>query len=383
MYTRTIKLGELEEGMKISRSVYESKGAGAGILLVSKNTVVDDIVLSRLRKHPVGALEIYSKEPPPGQEPAKREVTITLKHDDSHDKPKAKPILDEKLRTEAIKSIHQLFTSFGTPGNHVENMTTAYQCVSEMEKSLSQVVAAVCREPSGLVHINDLKSYDEYTYHHSLSVAILAIATGQSMGLDIRQLLRLARCAVLHDMGKRFIPVTLTNKRNKLTPEEFETMKNHAALGADYLKSITIGDSELWNGVRFHHERWDGKGYPKQLKGEEIPLFSRIVSVCDVYDAVTSYRSYRTPMLPGHAYELITCEIGAMFEYDTVQAFTKRLVLYPINTAVELSDGRKGSVIENNNSLLPVVWIWDTGDIVDLASSSNLNTSIARVMADN
>jgi putative nucleotidyltransferase with HDIG domain len=258
-------------------------------------------------------------------------------------------------------------------------MTTAYQVINGLNNVIGQLVSAISRDTTGLVQINDLKSYDEYTYHHSLSVAILSIATGQALKLSTPKLFSLGRCAIMHDIGKQLTPIEIINKKGKLTQEEFLIVKKHAAEGAMSIKNKGIGDMELWSGIMFHHEKIDGTGYPKQLTGKEIPLFSRIIAVADVYDAVTSYRSYRTPMSPADAYEYIMSETGTAFEHDIVIAFAKKLQLYPVNTVVELSDKRKGVVVENNNlSLRPMVRVLPSNELLDLSVSKNLNIIITK-----
>jgi HD-GYP domain-containing protein (c-di-GMP phosphodiesterase class II) len=132
----------------------------------------------------------------------------------------------------------------------------------------------------------------------------------------------------------------------------------------------------------FHHEKVNGSGYPKGLKGKGIPIFSKIISVADVYDAVTSYRSYRLPMLPSEAFELISRDVNVAFELDVVKAFFAKLELYPMNTIVELSDGRLGMVVESEGAsrLKPCIRIWGSTEIINLASAMNSTVSIVGVM---
>jgi HD-GYP domain-containing protein (c-di-GMP phosphodiesterase class II) len=203
-------------------------------------------------------------------------------------------------------------------------------------------------------------------------VAVLSIATGQSLGLDLYELKRLARCAVLHDVGKIAIPQEIINKPGRLTPEEFEIVKQHAMNGLHALKSKGIGDAEMWNAVLLHHERYNGSGYPSGLEKEEIPLFSRIIAVADVYDAVTSYRSYRSPKTPSEAYDLLMSEVNRGFDYDVVQAFIKKLIFYPVGAVLEISSGRYGSVINNTNELRPTLQMHDNGEHLDLYHHQNL-----------
>ncbi|MCL2873808.1 MAG: HD-GYP domain-containing protein [Defluviitaleaceae bacterium] len=292
--------------------------------------------------------------------------------------PKVEALVDDELREMAVDSIRNMF-SIANEGKTTENMTTAYKAVKEIEDVVDKLVDSL-DESNSLVHIAGIKSYDEYTYHHSLSVAILSISIGQSMGLSGYEVRQLGRCAMLHDIGKILIPQEIINKPGKLTDVEFETIKNHPALGSEFIAKWNIGDMALRLGVLTHHEKIDGTGYPNRLSGKKIPLWGQIISVADVYDAVTSYRSYRLPMPPAEAVELVMSQVGTAFDYEVVRVFIDKLELYPINTCLELSNGRFGVVINNEYAMRPIIQMTDNNEIVDLLSFENLSHMIVRVI---
>ena len=399
----TISVDKLENGMEIFDSVYVMTEQGPDAMLVRKNMIVDERIIALLKKHNVQQISVRrtphfdfediqeaperkapekklpEKKQPVDSKPPAPSIIIPKKPVPTTPKPEVKPIIDEEMRKEAVSSISGLFNAIVSTSES-GNMTTAFQAITGIEKVLGQLVDAATSDASGLVHINDLKCYDEYTYHHSLSVALLSIATGQEMGLHQSDLTRLGRCALMHDVGKQFMPIELINKAGRLTDEEFELIKGHPSIGAVNLKAKALGNTEMWGAVMFHHEKYNGKGYPRGLKGNNIPLFSRIIAVADVYDAITSYRSYRKPMPPAQAYEILCSEVEQSFEYDIVKAFTARLDLYPLGSVLELSDKRVGIVIENEDVKRPVVKIHESGDIVDLANLKNLTISIVSVL---
>ena len=355
------------------------------MIICRQDTFVTSRIINLLARHEVWKVDVYSFRPPEparfdsnGQNESKVGSFCVNGKIVEYDAAPIKPIIQGDLKQEAVESIKNLFSAIGTPGE-LTNMTTAYQIVRGFEKTLSHVVAAATHDIKGIIHIQDLKSFDEYTYHHSISVSLLAVATGQILGFDLRDSMKLGRCALLHDIGKQFIPWKIINKKGKLSSEEFKEMMEHPHYGARNLRAKGLGSSGLINGILFHHEKINGRGYPKGLAGEEIPLYSKIVSVADVFDALTSFRSYRRPMTPTDAYEFIIAEVGASFDYDIVQAFTKKLDLYPINSLLELSNGKIVVVVENLNVLRPVVMDVVTKEKFDLASSKNLNLSIVRV----
>ena len=176
-------------------------------------------------------------------------------------------------------------------------------------------------ESDGIVHICELKQYDANTYSHSLNVAILSVSIGEVIGLNTRRLEKLALCALLHDIGKIFLPISLINKPSRLTADEFTLVKSHSDNGGLCLRRGFIRDRDIWVGVTHHHEKYNGTGYPKGLKRGKIPLFSRIIAVADVYDAVTSNRPYRTPMSSAKAIRLLMSESGKAFDPAIVKAF--------------------------------------------------------------
>lgn len=400
MYTTTIKIQDATPGMKLAESVYIVTGTGTNMLAARKGMALDPTTIAMLTRRGIQSIEIITDERPPEesiasampQQPSPPPQLKPLPQMQPTTPPSSpakkelppdnvapiRTLVDDKLKVEAVDSIKQLFTCFSQEGGI--NKTTAYKCVNDVEKVVDDLLGVITSDSTGLVHINDLKQFDEYTYHHSLSVSMLSIATGKALGLNSDELFRLGRCAMLHDIGKQLIPHDIINKKGKLTDAEFTTIKNHPVLGASTLKTNAMGDVELWNGIMFHHEKVNGSGYPKGLKGKDIPIFSKIISVSDVYDAITSYRSYRSPMLPSEAFNIISKDIGVSFEYDVVRAFFATVELYPENTVLELSDGRLGIVVGRGNGLRPDVRIWGSTEIVHLASSSHQLVEIEGVM---
>ncbi|OFI05880.1 cyclic di-GMP phosphodiesterase response regulator RpfG [Clostridium acetireducens DSM 10703] len=172
----------------------------------------------------------------------------------------------------------------------------------------------------------DIKTYDNYTYLHCLDTCVMGAFLGISSGLDEYELRELGIGAVLHDIGKTKVPIKIINKKGKLTDEEFNEIKNHTIYGGEMLKKNFIMSYPIIDIVEQHHERIDGRGYPYGLKGNEISKFAKIVSICDVYDAVSTDRSYRKRFGPNESYELILSGAGTSFDKDLVQNLRKHLL---------------------------------------------------------
>lgn len=240
----------------------------------------------------------------------------------------------------------------------------------------SQLVSEILTREEVLCNILDLKTYDDYTYSHSMCVGILSALVGVRMGLGKSQLDDLAVSGLLHDVGKTDISLGIINKPAALTPEEFGEIQKHPAVGAQRLAQSHRFSTQVLLGVGAHHERYDGTGYPLGLAGDEIPLFGRILSVVDVYDALTSRRPYRDALYPHDALEYIMAGAGSQFDLDVVNTFTQTVAAYPVGTFVRLSNGTLALVLQNSreNTLRPRVRLvhppQDAGKEVDLMSDA-------------
>jgi len=162
-----------------------------------------------------------------------------------------------------------------------------------------------------LAHTIDAK--DEYTKGHSMRVAIYARMLAKRMGLSLDDCENIYYMGLLHDLGKIGVPNAIINSPTKLTDEEYEVIKTHPGLGFDILSEIR-SRPDLVIGARWHHERYDGKGYPDGKSGEDIPLFARIIAVADSYDAMTSTRSYREYMPQDRVRAEIEKNSGTQFD---------------------------------------------------------------------
>ena len=190
-------------------------------------------------------------------------------------------------------------------------------CIEKEEKYILEKkrVRSVWRMSMQIVQtlVKTIDAKDSYTNGHSARVAQYSVMLAKRMGFKEEELGRLEYTALLHDVGKIGVSDAILNKKGKLTEEEYAIIKEHSEIGAQILSTITeLPDVAV--GARYHHERYDGKGYPDGLKGEEIPLFARIIAVADSYDAMTSKRSYRDALPQELVRQEITRGIGTQFD---------------------------------------------------------------------
>ncbi|WP_308637674.1 HD-GYP domain-containing protein [Paenibacillus silvisoli] len=179
-----------------------------------------------------------------------------------------------------------------------------------------------CKTPSVQALIMATEARDAYTAGHNNRVALYALRLAEELQLNKHQLRAIAQGGVVHDVGKLRVPDAILNKAGKLTPEERLIIEKHPVSGYDMCKRLGFLKDEL-SVIRSHHEKWDGTGYPDRLKGEGIPLLARITAVADVYDALTSSRSYRKAMSHDEAMAIIIEGSGVHFDPACVKAWLR------------------------------------------------------------
>lgn len=196
-----------------------------------------------------------------------------------------------------------------------------------------------------------LNAKEEILHSHVQRVKVYAVGLGRVLGCSEAELRALAAGSLLHDLGKVGVPDAILNKPGKLTPDEFNVMKRHTLVGSQVLRAVGF-DFPLEEAVRSHHERWDGTGYPDGLKGEEIPLTARILSVVDFYDAVREDRPYRKGMTAPEALRLVLEGRGTHFDPRVVDAFVLNLASF--RRDIESSGGEDVQVAPSAEELSEV-----------------------------
>lgn len=248
--------------------------------------------------------------------------------------------ISDELRIETMNGIKKIFTETKGRGDPRERTTDIRQ---QVESIIDELVA----NRNMMVNMIDLKCFDNYTYLHSVNVAVLSIVVGIAMGLGRETLSRLGLSAILHDIGKIFISKQIINKPDILTDEEFEEMKKHSQLGYDYAKDKFKLPLASYTGIIDHHEKFNGSGYPSGKRGTDISLFGRIISLADIYDALSSERPYRKAMSPSESMEYVMGSSDSIFDPHIASVFIRKVAPYPIGTTVRLSNGYTAIVLEN------------------------------------
>jgi HD-GYP domain-containing protein (c-di-GMP phosphodiesterase class II) len=311
---RKILVEKVKEGMVLGRTLYSYDGnilLNAGIIL--KNTYISKF-------SDLGIREVYVEDE------VSRDIVL-------------KDVISEETRFEARVNIKNAMDSIRY-GSSLD--------VKPVRNSVCKMIDELMDVKDTMVNLQDLKSNDQYTFSHSVNVCVLSLITGISMKYDEEKLRELGIGAMLHDVGKTRIPPEILNKPESLTEEEFNIVKKHTSYGYEMLKKSKVLSTYASYIALTHHERYDGEGYPLGLRGEEIHEFARIVSVADVYDAITSDRIYKKRININEAIEYLIGMGDHQFDYGIVRNFIEHITIYPPGTCVLLNEGEKAIVVDVN-----------------------------------
>ncbi len=212
---------------------------------------------------------------------------------------------------------------------------------------VDEIAGSVLRNPSALISLARLKTRDDYTYMHSVAVCAMMVALAKQMGLTEVEQHEAGEAGLLHDVGKMLMPLEVLNKPGQLTDAEFAVMREHPERGHQALLAAGAFSEGTLDVCLHHHEKIDGSGYPHRLKGEQISRLARMGAVCDVYDAITSNRPYKSAWDPAGSLARMAQWQGH-FDPQIFQAFVVSLGIYPVGTLVRLHSGRLAVVVDQN-----------------------------------
>ena len=220
--------------------------------------------------------------------------------------------------------------------------------------------------------MTEIRSKDEYTYSHCVNVAFYSMLIAKWLKLSDIDINKAIQSGLLHDIGKAKIPVELLNKKGSLTKEEYEIIKKHSIFGYEIIKEMQEIDSDVKNAVLLHHERVDGSGYPFHYYRDDLNLYSRIVAVADVFDAMTSDRVYKKRISPFEVFEMFQTMGLAIFDSNILITFINKIATYLIGANVFLSNGdiAEISFIPPQSVIYPIVKT--TAGYIDLSNTEDV-----------
>lgn len=266
--------------------------------------------------------------------------------------------------------------------------------VTRIRTSVKSCVKSIVTNPNALLWLGRLRTKDNYIAEHCLNVGILAIAFGRHLGMSLDELETLGMCGMLHDVGKLKVDQKILDKPAKLSEEEFAIIQDHCRIGRDILAEDENMPKTVIEAAFGHHERMDGSGYPRGLKANSLNLYTRMISIVDTYDAITTNRCYDKSRPAAEAIKILFGCRNTQFEPILVEKFIECLGIYPTGSLVELKTGEGAVVIDSNKNsrLNPKVSIVLDEEkhtrsplIVDTSSdsSSESERTIRRVLDEN
>jgi HD-GYP domain-containing protein (c-di-GMP phosphodiesterase class II) len=220
--------------------------------------------------------------------------------------------------------------------------------VSPLQNVVNGLLETLFTDPAAVLGLTAIKSHDDYTLNHAINVCILSLSLGATLGLDEESLRSLGLSALLYDLGKVRIPDDILNKEGPLTADEWQIIKSHASEGADLLKRIQLVDQMPMIVAYEHHQRHDLQGYPDIGEAQEQHLFSKVVALCDAYDAMTTSRPFRKEIRPDKALAVLMQGRGKAYDPSITKTMVAMLGIFPMGAVVRLSDSSTGVVFRVN-----------------------------------
>ena len=330
-----VPLRIVQPGMMIDQAIIDR----AGRVLIARRTRLEDFHIDALKK--MGVTGIYTCEgtedvkPADADKPQELPEPLQKKYEQVKVKDPAKVQISESVRSRVAQGVQYLYQDTQSP-----DFTNASRSITD------DLLRAIEDNDAVAVDIGALKISDEYTFKHSVDVATMSMIVARKYGLDDEQVYEIGIAGLLHDIGKSKVPNEILNKAARLTDEEFAIMKQHSVYGYRILQSKEDLSMEIKLGVLQHHEKMNGKGYPMGITGDKIDLFSRLISVSDIYDALVTERPYKKPFSPRDAVEMIM-SMTEELDITVMRCFLESVILYPVGTDVALSNGETARIVEN------------------------------------
>ncbi|OHD54944.1 MAG: hypothetical protein A2Y33_03040 [Spirochaetes bacterium GWF1_51_8] len=333
MPMKKIPLEQLKAGMKFTKSLFDKN---LNIVLPA-GKVLDDISIKNLKLRQLdfvetaGELVDETPLPHPGQNKDRPGDPKKIKVD----KDTARYL---EIYKEAVTTISSLYSRYRTKQGFN---------VDELQKLANKVVNTIMMEKNPNVFINliNITGRGEYLFHHIVNTTVLAILLGQRIGYSMVKLVSLAMAGLVYDIGMTKIPAFIVEKEGKLSPEERNQINTHPIHSYQIISREFNLPVEIARVALEHHERWDGTGYPRKIKQNEISEMSRVLSIVDTYEALTKTRVYREKNESYDAMKLVVSEGAKRFDPDLLKVFLNMMSIYPVGSYVRL----------NNNAIAQVM----------------------------
>ncbi|MEW9698280.1 HD-GYP domain-containing protein [Paenibacillus sp. SI8] len=319
---RLMPINTCHPGMRLAKNIYNEDG----MVLLAVNVELTQRLIDRLFSYGIDYIYIADSR------------TDDIVHEDW---------IQDETRSKAVIEIRNTFRKVMEDSNK-RGSVSYYDIGRSFRDVMKMIIDDISAHQGAMVMLNNMNLKDNYLFQHSVNVSIYATMLGISYGYSRDNLEALGLGALLHDIGKTKIPLGILRKPSQLTEEEFTEMKNHTTYGFQILKdepNISLLSAHC---ALQHHERMNGSGYPRGIQGPDIHEFSRWIGLVDSYDAMTTTRVYRRPLLPHEAMEQLFTGSGTLYDQSQIALFRDKIAIYPLGINVRLNTGEYGIVSKLN-----------------------------------
>lgn len=341
---------QLKPGMRVDHPVADRLGR----VLVARGATLDEYIIEAMLK--MGIMSVYIQEITDDEgdaqiSPAARKNIERLRTDD-----RAKVSLSASVRARVAEGIQYVYNNTDDPA--------LVQTTANIADSL---MSAIQENDAMAIDISALKTSDEYTFKHSVDVATISMIVAKKMGMSETEIREIGVTGLLHDVGKTKIPLEILNKPSRLDDAEFEIMRQHSVYSYRIIQNNTDLSDYVKLGVLQHHEKINGAGYPMAVPGNKITPYAKVLAVADIYDALVTERPYKSAFSQREAVEMIM-SMTQELDLFAMESFLQSMILYPVDSIVELSNGEKAKVVKNSPYyiLRPTVVGLTSGKVYDL-----------------
>jgi len=334
-----VSVYDCKPGMQVAEDIYNEYGA----LIVAENMILDEYIIDRIRNLDLVKIKIY---------------------EDTGDKATAgdRELFNAQYN-EDVNMVKDILRDISA-GKEIS--------VENVNKVTNSIITKINENRDIVDCINELRTVDKYLYTHSINVSLLAMLIGKWLKYDYKKIKSLVISGFLHDVGKSKISQEILNKPGPLSSEEFEEIKKHPTYGYKIAQNIPGLVDDILKGILLHHEREDGSGYPFGLKSEQINDFAKIIAVADIYDAMTSAKTYRSNKCPIDVIETMEKDYFGVLDHKVLSVFLKNIASYYIGDLVKLSNGSIGEIVYINpyNVSKPIVKV--DNSYIDLSAQKDI-----------
>lgn len=357
---KRIPIDQLSVGMVLGDDVINSNG----LILIPRKTTIQQKHVFRLKLYDILSVVVEDVIEPVINEEEEPSQEVVLQLDSSEQSfNEFRNVYVEK----EVQIKNQLFAISNGEPIHINELLDISHSLLDGLKTRSSLFN----------YLYNLRTTDDYTYSHSINVSLLCNIFGNWLKMPPDQIEELTTAGLLHDIGKIKVDQNLLNKPGKLTPEEFEKIKKHAQLGYEIIKDQNISD-RIKYGVLMHHEKINGTGYPLGLTDSEIHNYAKIISIVDIYDAMTSNRSYHKKFSPFKVIQIFEQDSFGLLDTKYLFVFLENIAHNYLGKIVRLSTGEEGKIIfiHNTTPSRPIIEI--DNSMLDL--KENPSISIEEIM---